>query len=120
MLKQLANGLILRTLSENIATDRERLPDFYASINTAGEPEHVQEGLRHWTRFLMDGHPTVTPDDMFVILDPSKDDMLVSATLLIPQTWRYENISIPVGRPELVATHPDYRNRGLVRTTFEA
>ncbi len=120
MLKQLPNGLVLRTLSENIVSDRQRLPDFYASINTAGESEYVKEGLRHWTSFLMDGHPTVTPDDIFVIVDPSKDDMLVCATLLIPQTWRYEDILVPVGRPELVATHVDYRSRGLVRKIFEA
>jgi GNAT superfamily N-acetyltransferase len=120
MQKQLTDGLILRTLSEGFASDREHLPDFYASINTAGESDHVQDGIRHWTRDLMSGHPTTTPDDIFVVIDSTKDDMLVSATLLIPQTWRYENIDIAVGRPELVATHPDYRSRGLVRALFDA
>jgi GNAT superfamily N-acetyltransferase len=120
MKKQLADGLILRTLSEGYASDRDRLPDFYAGINTAGESEYVQDGLRHWTRDLMSGHPTTTLDDVFVVVDPAKDDMLVSATLLIPQTWRYEDIDIAVGRPELVATHPEYRSRGLVRTLFDA
>jgi hypothetical protein len=37
---------------------------------------------------------------------------------LIPQTWHYGGIPLGVGRPELVATHPDYRNRGLVRELF--
>lgn len=120
MKQQLENGLILRSLSEGHPSDRERLPDLYASINTAGESEHVKEGIRHWTRDLMNVHPTTTPDDIFVVVDPAKDDMLVSATLLIPQTWRYEDIEIAVGRPELVATHPDYRNRGLVRKLFDA
>jgi GNAT superfamily N-acetyltransferase len=120
MQKQLPNGLILRSLSEDYSSDRDCLPDFYASINTANETEYVKEGLRLWVRDLMNGHPTVTPDDMLVIIDPAKDDMLVSATLLIPQTWCYEDIAIQVGRPELVATHPDYRNRGLVRALFEA
>ena len=120
MLKQLKDGLILRSLSEGYASDREQLPDFYASINTAGESDHVQDGIRHWTRDLMSGHPTTTPEDIFVAVDPTKDDMLVSATLLIPQTWRYENIDIAVGRPELVATHADYRSRGLVRVLFDA
>ncbi len=120
MQKQLADGLILRTLSEGHLSDRERLPDLYAAINTEGESERVKDGMRHWTRSLMDGHPTVTPDDIFVVVDPAKDDMLVSATLLISQTWRYGDILLPAGRPELVATHWDYRGRGLVRALFEA
>nr|AIA18563.1 Acetyltransferase (GNAT) domain protein [uncultured bacterium] len=120
MLKQLPDGLILRSLSENIASDVERLPDFYASINAADDTDDIKEGVRVWTRDLMHGHATVTLDDIFVVVDPAKDDLLVSATLLIPQTWRYEDVVIPVGRPELVATHPDYRNRRLVRALFDA
>jgi len=54
------------------------------------------------------------------VVDPAKDDLLVSATTLIPQTWQYEAISFGVGRPELVATHPDYRRRGLVRAVLDA
>lgn len=120
MQQHLRDGLILRTLSEGVASDRDRLPDFYASINTEGESDRVKEGMRLWTRSLIDGHPTVTPDDVFVVVDPTKDNLLVSATLLIPQVWRYENLRMPVGRPELVATHWEYRGRGLVRSVFEA
>lgn len=115
----LDSGLILRSLSEGVASDRERLPDFLAEVEAEGEAEIYKEHIRRWTRLLLDGHPTTTADDIFVVVDPAKDDALVSATLLIPQTWRYEDVDIAVGRPELVATHPDYRNRGLVRTLFE-
>jgi hypothetical protein len=38
---------------------------------------------------------------------------------LISQTWSYEGIKFGVGRPELVATLPEFRNRGLVRLQFE-
>jgi hypothetical protein len=38
---------------------------------------------------------------------------------LIPQTWSYEGIEFGVGRPELVGTAPEYRNRGLVRLQFD-
>ena len=38
---------------------------------------------------------------------------------MIPQTWTYEGIPFGVGRPELVGTLPEYRNRGLVRIQFE-
>lgn len=120
MQKQLANGLILRNLSEGISSDRERLPDFNASVNTEGMDERAQTGMRHWLRNLMDGHSTCSPENMFVVVDPAKDDLIVSATLLIPQTWRYAGIPLKVGRPELVATHSEYRGRGLVRALFDA
>ncbi len=38
---------------------------------------------------------------------------------LIPQTWTYAGIPFKVGRPELVGTLPEYRNRGLVRRQFD-
>jgi GNAT superfamily N-acetyltransferase len=119
MQKQLRDGLILRSLSDGTAADWERLPQFYADtfINEYGNPEDWRLG--NWTRDLMRGHPTTTPDDIFYVVDPAKDEEIVSATLLIPQTWNYGGIAIPVGRPELVGTHPDYRNRGLVRALFE-
>lgn len=120
MQRQLPDGLIVRSLSENHLTDRERLPDFYVSVFTAEDPEDMQNAFRHWIKDLMEGHPTVTDEDIFVVVDPAKDDQIVSATLLIPQVWRYATIELPIGRPELVATLPDYRNRGLVRALFDA
>ena len=120
MQKQLANGLILRTLSEGHASDREQLPQFYAAINGEGDPDEAKEALALWTQDLMNNHPLTSHDDIFVVVDPAHDHRLVSATLLIPQTWHYENMTIAVGRPELVATHPDYRKQGLVRQLFAA
>lgn len=120
MQRQLANGLILRTLSEGFAGDREQLPQFYAAINGEGDSEEVAQSLAIWTQDLINDHPQTSHDDIFVVVDPAHNDRIVSATLLIPQTWRYEDIPIAVGRPELVGTHPEYRGRGLVRTLFEA
>ncbi len=34
------------------------------------------------------------------------------------QTWEYDGITFPVGRPEAVATKVAYRNRGLIRAIF--
>ena len=103
-----------------MASDRARLPQFYADVNAEGEAEWIGNGLAAWTEDLMAGHPTTTLDDIFVVVDPAHDDRIVSATLLIPQTWRYEDVLIPTGRPELVGTHSAYRGRGLVRTLFAA
>jgi GNAT superfamily N-acetyltransferase len=120
MQRQLPGGLVLRTLSENFASDRAQLPEFYAAINGEGESEAIAEALALWTQDLINDHPLTRHDDIFVVVDPAHEDRIVSATLLIPQTWRYEEIPILVGRPELVGTHPDYRGRGLVRALFAA
>ncbi len=120
MQRTLDGGLILRTLSEGHAGDCERLPQFYADVNGEGDTEEEKEGLRQWTEDLIHRHPTTTLDDIFVVVDPAHDDRIASATLLIPQTWRYEEIPFAVGRPELVGTLPDYRRRGLVRALMEA
>lgn len=120
MQKILPDGLILRSLSEGHASDREGLPTFYNTVFNHDEPERFQTAFKFWIHDLMNGHPTVTDEDIFVVVDPSKDDQIVSATLLIPQVWRYDTVELPVGRPELVATDPAYRNRGLVRALFDA
>lgn len=117
MQKALSDGLILRSLSEGYPTDSDRLPAFYSSV-FADDAEELVE-VEAWIRDLISSdHPTVTADDIWVVVDPAKDDLIVSATLLIPQVWRYEDIEIPTGRPELVATLPEYRRRGLVRELF--
>ncbi len=115
---QLPNGLILRSLAEGTQQDRDDLRQFYVDVFTDQYgPE--DEILGEWIPDLLtDKHPTVTPDDIFVVVDPSQGDRIVSATLLIPQTWHYAGVEIPVGRPELVGTRREYRNQGLVRALF--
>ncbi len=54
---------------------------------------------------------------MFIVEDTQK---IVSTLCLIPQRWTYAGIPFTVGRVEAVATHPDYRRRGLVRKLFDA
>jgi N-acetylglutamate synthase-like GNAT family acetyltransferase len=64
-------------------------------------------------------HPATSAAD-FVVVEDTKTAQIVSSTVLIRQVWRYEDIPFPVGRPELVATDPAYRRRGLVRAIFGA
>ncbi|MCB9456623.1 MAG: GNAT family N-acetyltransferase [Anaerolineaceae bacterium] len=120
MHKTLRDGLILRSISEGYTTDRDGLPGFFKEVfGQTGNPD--ADWLRQWTETLLAGdHPTVTGDDVWVVVDPAENDRIVSGLLLIPQTWRYENILLPVGRPELVATHTDYRRRGLIRELMNA
>jgi hypothetical protein len=115
MKKELRDGLMLRSLSEGIASDYHSLGKFYVDV-FAEEGDENAEILIHWVEDLIsDHHPTMSLDDVWVVVDPSQDDCIVSALLLIPQTWRYENVEMLVGRVELVATLEEYRHRGLVR-----
>lgn len=120
MQQPLRDGLILRSLSAGFASDREKVPDFYsATFAEAGDDDPI--GRREWVRTLVSSrHPAMTDDDVWMVVDPAHDDMIVSAVLLIPQTWHYEGIPLEVGRVELVATHKDYRRRGLVRAQMDA
>jgi GNAT superfamily N-acetyltransferase len=114
MQKNLNDHLILRSLSEGFQTDKDNLPQFY--MNVFKEEDEDYELIGEWVKELISGHhQTVTADDTWVVVDSSKQDMIVSALFLIPQTWRYEDIELPVGRVEIVATHVDYRRRGLIR-----
>ncbi len=115
MKQVLESGLVLRSLSEGIQSDSDNLSQFYMDVfREEGDMDY--EFIGGWTDDLITGnHPIVTADDIWVVIDPEHDDKIVSALLLIPQTWRYEDIELPVGRVELVATDKDYRQRGLVR-----
>lgn len=120
MQKLLRDGLILRSISEGHTSDRGDLPGFFDEVfKQAGNRDSRMLG--QWTETLLAGdHPTVTSDDVWVVVDPAENDRIVSSLLLIPQVWRYETVSLPVGRPELVATHTDYRRRGLIRELMNA
>lgn len=78
------------------------------------------ERITDWAADLAGGrHPTVQACD-FTVVEDLRDKKIVSSVCLISQTWQYDGIPFKVGRPELVATDPDYRRRGLVRKQFEA
>jgi hypothetical protein len=114
ILRDLGNGLILR---RSTAEDAETLAEFNSKIH--GDDELDAQHLAAWTRDLLTRpHPTLNPDD-FTIVEEVSTGRIVSSMNLIPQTWSYEGIEFGVGRPELVGTAPEFRNRGLVRIQFE-
>ena len=77
------------------------------------------KGCGAWTYDLMaKPHPTFKASD-FTIVEEVTSRRIVSAMNLIPQTWSFAGIPFKVGRPELVGTLPEFRNRGLVRRQFE-
>ena len=50
---------------------------------------------------------------------PKKQKKIISSTALIPQVWAYDGLTFGCGRPELIATDPNYRRRGLARIQVE-
>jgi hypothetical protein len=62
--------------------------------------------------------PGCTIDD-FTVVEDTRTGRIVSSVNLISQTWAYDSLPFAVGQVEAVATHPDYRRRGLVRRQFE-
>jgi GNAT superfamily N-acetyltransferase len=118
MQKELDGGLILRSISGGHADDPEGLVSFYKQVFGESGDDDI-ENMGEWTRDLLAGHPTTTGDDIWVVVDPEQDDKIVSALLLIPQTWYYEDIPFGLGRIELVATDKNYRRRGLIRQLMD-
>jgi hypothetical protein len=114
MLRDIGNGLIMR---RSMPTDADALAEFNARLHSDDAAD--AECLNVWTHDLLSGnHPTFSPND-FTIIEESASGRIVSTMNTISQTWSYEGIKFGVGRPELVGTLPEFRNRGLVRMQFE-
>ena len=114
ILRDLGNGLIMR---RSTPQDVDALAEFNGKIHGVNDLD--TERVAAWTHDLLARpHPTLRPHD-FTIIEETATGRIVSSMNLIPQTWTYEGIEFDVGRPELVGTLPEYRNRGLVRLQFE-
>lgn len=82
------------------------------------EPPNVLDAA--FVRLLMRGdHPLMTPQD-FALVEETATGTLVACACLWRQTWAHGGVRFPIGRPELVASHPDYRQRGYIRAIFGA
>ena len=117
IIRDLGNGLILRHGSP---ADGEALALFNGEQHGEGglaSPDGQR--LAAMTRDLFTRpHASITPND-FTIVEETSSGRIVSSMCLIQQTWTYEGIEFGMGRPEYVATHPDFRKRGLIRAQFE-
>jgi hypothetical protein len=115
-LRDLGDGLILR---RSTAADAEALAEFNSKIHSDAGPETPDLWVGAWTHDLLARpHPTCKEDD-FTVVEDTVNRRIVSSMNLIPQTWSYGGVEFGVGRPELVGTLPEYRNRGLVRLQFD-
>jgi hypothetical protein len=115
ILRELGDGLILRRARPE---DADALIAFNEKIFKQPGSEEEPEDIAGWINSLFSGkHPTMSARDFIIVEDGKK--RIISSLCLISQTWSYGGIKFGVGRPEVVATHPDYRGRGLVRRQFE-
>jgi len=115
-IRDLGDGLILR---RSTLADAEKLAEFNSRIHSEDGPEKPDDRLGWWTRDLLElPHPTFGAGD-FTIVEEQATGRIVSSLNHISQIWTYDGIPFKVGRPELVGTLPEFRNRGLVRIQFE-
>ena len=116
VIKDLGEGLVLRQATP---ADSERLADFNGRIHNENDAQDHDERINQWTNDLTSGAHLTTSVSDFTIVEDMQSKQIVSTMVLISQTWSYAGIPFKVGRPELVGTDPQYRERGLVRAQFE-
>jgi len=115
--RELGEGLIQRW---STAEDTENIAQLCGMVFRDQEDEPLNlRGMESVRRHMSGDFPLMGPGDYAVIEDTGKEgNPLVACTCLWRQEWEYEGIAFGVGQPEFVVTHPDYRNRGLIRTLF--
>ena len=110
--RELDGGLLLRW---STAQDVEGLARLCAEAFRDEEADPPNAYFGHWIEDLMSGrHPLAEPGD-FALVEDTATGEIVACAVLMRQTWEYDGIAFPVGRPEAVATKLGYRNRGLIR-----
>lgn len=115
--KGLGDGLVLRW---STPADTERLTQLVAHVFRNKVDQPPNEHLGQYVRALMQGdHPLMSPYDYGLVEDTHKEgNPIVACACLWRHEWEYEGLGFPVGRPEIVASDPQYRNRGLIRELF--
>lgn len=116
--RDLGNGLIARW---STAADGENIAQLAGMVfrDKADEPINIRM-VRNVLRLMRGDHPLMTPLDYAIVEDTRKQgNPIVACICHLRHTWEYEGIPFEVAQPEIVATDPDYRNRGLIRVLFE-
>jgi len=114
--RELGDCLVLRWSTPH---DVERVASLYAHVFRSSPDAPLNWYLPHWTRDMFSGrHPHIGPRD-FAVVEDTTTGAIVASTCLLRYTFEFEGIPVHFGRPEVVATHPEYRKRGLIRAIFE-
>ncbi|MCB0116652.1 MAG: GNAT family N-acetyltransferase [Caldilineaceae bacterium] len=115
----LGNGLVRRWSTQ--AGDAAEVGYLMATVFRDKEDAELRPSEIDAARIFLSGNfPFAGPGDFAVIEDTTRSEhRIVACTCYFRHEWSYAGIRFGVGRPEEVATHPEYRNRGLVRALFE-
>ena len=114
--RALRDGLVLRWSTPD---DVERIAELSSHVFRDALDEPPNAANWAWTRDLGSGRHPLTTVDQGMLVEDTGSGQVVASMWLIPVSWTFGGIRFGVGRPEAVATHPDYRRRGLVRSLFE-
>ena len=106
--ERLSDHLLLRTVRDE--RDIDRFAAFNTLVNDATQGRTCANLLRH--------HPAITPD-LFLFVEDEQSNAIVATVCLIPWTCHFAGIPMQAAMLEMVATHPAYRQRGLVRTLIK-
>jgi GNAT superfamily N-acetyltransferase len=116
----LGHGLVRRW---STAADWPRIGQLIGSVFTDGPDTGFNERAADVARIVLSEtlpFPFMTPNDFAFVEDTSKPECpVVACTCFWRHEWSYGGIKFGVGQPEMVATDPAYRNRGLVRSLME-
>ena len=74
------------------------------------------EAVRRW---LLEGHPQIRREGWLYVEDEETGEAVATLSLM-PLSWRYGPVSLPVAELGFVATRPAYRKRGLQRALADA
>ncbi len=110
------NGLVVRW---STAADQERIADLFSHVfrRSADDPPNTR--MIAYVQHQMSGrHPLIGPNDIALVEDAQRG-IVVAATSVMRQRWEYAGVPFTLSRAEPVAAHEEYRNRGLVRATFD-
>ncbi len=116
--RDLGNGLIERW---STIDDVENVAQLCGNVFRDKEDEPLNVRIIDNVHQQMHGSfPFMGAGDYALIEDTRKEgNPLVACTCLFSSEWEYEGIPFGLGQPEFVATHPDYRHRGLIRNLFK-
>ena len=113
---QLEGGLVRRWSTD---ADVERIAALLGATLRRAQDEMPNPRTVTGTRLVMDSDfPYMGVEDAAVVENPADGEM-VACVFFWRHTWSFAGIPFGVTRPEMVATAPAYRRRGLVRALFE-
>ena len=114
--RDLGDGLVARW---STAADIEGIAELYSNVFRGKLEDPPNERMMKWARDLgSNRHPSANTGD-FAVVEDTRSNTIVAALVVLQQGLTYDDVVFTIGRPEAVASHPEYRNRGLVRAIFE-